>query len=317
MIRSNRTSQRNITWNSRRYFTLIHSTLLFSAASTLVFAAPKSAKIVALDKATGKTITSAWLWRSQAAGGAGVISGDVVLFIEDGKLLKSLNTRTGKLQWQVELATVIPNPPVVGTQKVLVYKRDEIWAYSLMEGRLIWRTQLPPAEPGWSLSADEPPVVAETVLSEGGIYLCNHRRVLALSGKSGSPLWLYSEASLCEKQTPVLEDEYLYLRTTNPGQPWQCLSTTDGLVITPDGHVNTVGGFAPARVETTGLEEETRKTLSPDRRTLTVSTGGRVWKFQAPASFSIAGIIGETPNAVCIQIVSTDRPAPVRTPTKR
>src|SRR5439155_18884130 len=101
MATASKIIQRQQIWKSRRYLTLIHAAVLSAAASSMALGAPKSAKIVALNKANGSPILSAWLWRSEsAASGTGVLSGNALYFIQDQHLLRSLDVATGKLRWE-------------------------------------------------------------------------------------------------------------------------------------------------------------------------------------------------------------------------
>jgi hypothetical protein len=37
---------------------------------------------------------------------------------------------------------------------------------------------------------------------------------------------------------------------------------------------------------------------------MTVTLGARRWSYRAPAPFTIAGVVGETSNVLCVQIVA-------------
>src|SRR5579862_271231 len=105
MATAKKTLQHQQIWNSRRYLTLIHAAVLSAAASSMALGAPKSAKIVALNKTNGSPILSAWLWRSEnAASGTGVLAGNTLYFVQDQHLLRALDVPTGKLRWEAKLA---------------------------------------------------------------------------------------------------------------------------------------------------------------------------------------------------------------------
>jgi putative pyrroloquinoline-quinone binding quinoprotein len=299
-----KTLQRSQIWDSRRYWPLIHAVILSATASSLALGAPKSARVLALNKTNGIPLASAWLWRTEdAAAGAGVVAGDALYFIEDRQILKSLELRTGKLQWETKLAEPVANTPVVGVGVVLVYSRDHLWAYATTSGRKMWDAA-PPAQNGtpgqnvtWSLSETERPVIGE-----GKVFLCSNRRVVGLDAGNGTLVWSYTDVLIRERQTPIVERDRLYLRTTDAEMPWACLSTEAGLFMSDNGET--------LRRETPHPAPETKPSasriaISPDRRMLTLTARRSSWKYQAPAPFTIAGIIGETPNAVCIQIVET------------
>src|SRR2546428_624652 len=110
MSTQSKTLQREYIWNSRRYRTLIHAVVLSATASSMALAASKSAKVVAVEKAKGTPIFSAWLWRSEsAAAGTGVVADDALFFVEDQRPLRSLDVRSGKLLWEAKLAEPISN----------------------------------------------------------------------------------------------------------------------------------------------------------------------------------------------------------------
>jgi hypothetical protein len=306
MTRQQRKLPRPLNWNSYRYLTLVHAAVLSAALSSAAFAAPKSARIVTLRKADGKALAAAWLWHSEstAAGGAAII-GDTIVFVEDQQTLKSMDLATGKVRWQAKLETPVVNTPVANETLTLVYTRDQIWAYSLDKGTRLWRSDLTETGSTWSLSDKVRPVAGEDM-----IFLCSGQHVACLLAHDGAIHWMYESAKLRSGQMPVVEMDRVYVRTTDRGQPWLALNFADGLPdgddgIMPDGPPPAPSVAAPATAP------GSRRTISADRRTLTVFRGRRSWKYQAAAPFTIAGVIGETDDAICIQLVDRS-PAPAR-----
>jgi hypothetical protein len=292
-------------WNSRRYFPLIHAVVLSATTSSVALAAPKSAKMVAINKVTGKAVASAWLWRAEGtASGTGVIAEDAVVFVEDQQWLKSIDLRSGKVRWQVKLEWPVAFTPVAGEEIVLAYTHDRIWAYRLADGKRLWHASLSADGSEWALSEQVRPVIGDDM-----IFVCSGKRVAGMRAYSGEMQWMYEHTHIREKQTPVIDLDRIFVRTTNPSNPWMALTPTDGLFLERGGQQH--DGPRPERPTLpSDAPSEYRMTISPDRRTLTVTKGRRSWKYRVAAPFTIAGVIGESEEAICIQIVESGAPTP-------
>jgi hypothetical protein len=306
MTRQPKKLHRLLNWNSYRYLPLVHAAVLSAALSSAAFAAPKSAKLVSIRKADGKAVAAAWLWRSEstATGGAAII-GDNAVFVEDQQTLKSMDLATGKVRWQAKLEMPIAFTPVANETLALVYTRDQVWAYSLDKGTRLWRSDLTQTGSPWSLSDQVRPVAGDDL-----IFLCSGRQVACLLAHDGAIHWMYESQKIRPGQMPVVEMDRVFVRTTDRGQPWLALNFADGLPAGEGGQSEEGPPPVPsaAALATT---PGSRRTISADRRSLTVFRGRRSWKYQATAPFTIAGVIGETDDAICIQIVDRT-PTPAR-----
>jgi len=291
-------------WNSYRYLTLVHAAVLSAALSGTAFAAPKSAKLISIRKTDGQAVATAWLWHSEnTATGSAALSGETALFVEDQQTLKAMDVTTGKVRWQTKLEAPIVNTPVANETFALVYTRDQVWAYSLDKGDRLWKTDLTETGSAWSLSDQLRPVAGDEM-----VFLCSGQRIACLLGTDGSIHWMYESKKLRSNQTPVVEVDRVYVRTNDREQPWLALNFADGL---PAGEGGQSEEGPPPVPSLTALSPagQDRRTISADRRTLTIFRGRRSWKYQVTAPYTIAGIIGETDDTLCIQIVDRTAPA--------
>jgi PQQ-like domain len=298
MTRKEKKLHRSFNGNSYRYLTLVHTALLSAALSSAAFAAPKSAKLVSVRKSDGKAVAAAWLWHSEssATGGAAII-GDNAVFVEDQQTLKSMDLATGKVRWQAKLEMPITFTPVANETLALVYTGDQIWAYSLDNGTRLWHSDLTQTGNPWSLSDQLRPVPGDDM-----IFLSSGRQVACLLAHNGAIHWMYASQKIRPGQMPVVEMDRVFIRTTDRGQPWLALNFADGLPA-GEGGQSEEGPPPPPAAAAPATPPGSRRKISTDRRTLTVSHGRRSWKYRPGAPFTIAGVIGETDDAICIQIV--------------
>lgn len=311
MTRPQKPNYRRFNWNSYRYLTLVHAAVLSAALSSAAFAAPKSAKLVSLRKTDGKAVATAWLWRNEgtATGGAAIF-GDRAVFVEDQQTLKALDLKTGKVEWQAKLEQPIAFTPVANEALTLVYTRDQVWAYSLDKGTRLWRSDLTVTGSPWNLSEQVRPVAGDDL-----IFLCSGKQVASLLAHDGAIHWMYESQKIRPGQMPVVEMDRVFVRTNDRAQPWLALNFADGLPAGEGGQSEEGPPPAPSAAALATITGS-RRTISTDRRTLTVFRGRRSWKYQVVAPYTISGVIGETDDAICIQIVDRTA-APARQATAK
>src|SRR5437870_8998564 len=72
------------------------------------------------------------------------------------------------------------------------------------------------------------PELQRPVIGDGRIFSLSGHTMLAVNAADGSLEWAAGDDLVRERQTPLLEDGRLYLRTTSREFPWECYATEDG-----------------------------------------------------------------------------------------
>jgi hypothetical protein len=274
--------------------------VLWAGALALVVgaaeAAPVSSRLVALRKATGAPLATVTLWRSaEGAGGKPIVSGPWAYFVEDGKALCGLSLVSGKIAWRAALPSSTPFAPILVGPLVVACTNDSLYAYRGTTGHLVWSFALQDLNMGWSLTEK-----TEFAVGSGRLFICAADMIVGLQADNGQPLWA-TRTRQAEHPRPVVSGRFLYVRTADPDEPWSRRLVADGTDARDEGiygamEADPERGAKPAPV--------TSALLTADGKSLTATVGKRRMTYRAPAPFTIAGVVGETPGVLCLQLVA-------------
>jgi hypothetical protein len=264
-------------------------------------AAPISGRLMVLRKTTGAPLASAMLWRTaegatSGAGGAAAVAGSWAFYIEDGHTLCGLNLITRKVGWSTRLQAPTRFAPMAAGGLVLVHDGGTLWAYTATTGRMAWELPMQELGENWQLSE-----TTEAVMGEGRVFVCADGKILAIDPEKGQPIWANRNASMAAHPTPVLVQGYLYVRSAADAEHWTRFTTEDGMPA-PDEDAH--GSAVADPLATLRKAPAARVTVSADKRSLTVVQDKTRWTFRAPVPFTISGVVGETANLICVQLVA-------------
>jgi outer membrane protein assembly factor BamB len=264
-------------------------------------AAPISSRLVVLRKSTGVPMTNVVLWHTaegatSGAGGSAAVAGCWAFYIEEGNTLCGLNLLSGKVLWNTRLSAPARFAPLAAGNLVLVHDGETLWAYTNTTGRLAW--ELPMQEVGekWQLSE-----ATEVTMADGHLFLCTESKILAIDAEKGQPIWANRNAPMAAPATPVAVGGYLYVRSTADADGWARFTVEEGMPATDEDAHGT-----PATDPQSALRKPAAASVSvsADRRSLTVIQGKTRWTYRSPAPFTIAHVIGETSNLLCVQLIA-------------
>jgi outer membrane protein assembly factor BamB len=260
-------------------------------------AAPISGRLVALRKATGTPFADVSIWRTaEGATGSAAVGGCWAFYIEDGQTLCALNLISGKKPWSTRLKAPVSFPPLACGSLALVHDGTTLWAYTNTTGRLMWELPMQDIGEKWELDG-----TVQGVLAEGRLYLCAGSKILAVDAGTGQPIWANHSVAMAASPTPTVAAGYLYVRSAADPATWVRFTADEGMPAPDENAPSKSAAVAPPATPTPSA---TRVTLAADRRSVTVTLGTRRWSYRAPAPFTIAGVIGETSNVLCVQLVA-------------
>lgn len=264
-------------------------------------AAPISSRLVVLRKSTGAPMKNVVLWHTaegatSGVGGSAAVAGCWAFYIEEGYTLCGLNLISGKVLWNTRLSAPVRFAPVAAGNLVFVHDGETLWAYSNTTGRLMW--ELPMQEVGekWQLSE-----AIEAAMAEGHLFLCAESKILAIDAEKGQPIWANRNAPMAAPAKPVVIGGYLYVRSAADATTWARFTTEDGL---PGFDEDAHGTPATDPQSAVRKPAAAQVSVAADRRSLTVTQGKTRWTYRSPAPFTIARVVGETSNLLCVQLIA-------------
>ncbi|MCY2955052.1 MAG: PQQ-like beta-propeller repeat protein [Planctomycetota bacterium] len=151
-----------------------------------------------------------------------------LLYVQCGKggpVAVAVNKTSGKIVWQSEKGLGGYTQPVLidvqGTQQLIIFGGDNLWAMNPETGKTIWKY---PWKTQYDVNSATP------IYRDGHLFLTsnyNHGCImLKLSPTSATKLWENKEV-MCRFQGPILEGNILY---ANSEGTIKCLSWPDGAV---------------------------------------------------------------------------------------
>jgi PQQ-like domain len=264
-------------------------------------AAPISSRLVVLRKTTGTSLASVMLWRTaegatNGASGGAAVAGSWAFYIEGGHTVCGLNLISGKVLWSTRLTAPTRFAPLAAGSLVLVHDGGTLWAYTSTTGRLAWELSMQEVDEKWQLSE-----ATEAVVAGGHLFLCGDNKIMAIDPEKGQPVWANRNAPMAARPTPVVVGGYLYVRSAVDSANWARFTIEDGM---PASDEDAHGSPVPDPQSAVRKPPAARVTLSADRRSLTVIQDKGRWTYSAPMPFTIGGVIGETGNLLCVQLVA-------------
>jgi hypothetical protein len=284
---------------------LVTAAWVLALAAGVAEATPGESRLVTIQKATGKPVASATLWRGAATGVSPVVGGGWAYYVENGETLCGLNLTSGKVLWRTQLATPAKFLAFASPSTLVAYDEALLRAFSRTNGRMLWEYDLRAIGEEWRLHEK-----MQFAVGPEYFVLCSSGQLLCLDVKTREPIWGNQNAGLAERPTPILTEENLFVRAAGEGIRWLGFRLADGAPTKdpepPAGAVRPTTNDQRPMIQ--GQEAPTRRrsglAVAPDGRSLTATVGSRRWSYRAPEPFAIGRVVSESGSVVLLQLVT-------------